>query len=46
MKPKYYNIRNLINKIPDAHYYIIIGERSNGKTYSIEEYPSINLTYA
>lgn len=34
MKPKYYNIENLINKYPDASYYIAMGIRSAGKTYS------------
>jgi len=38
MKPKYYDVKTLVNKIPDAHYYVIIGERSNGKTYSILNY--------
>ena len=37
-KIKYYNVRNLISAIPDAHYYMIIGERSNGKTYSTLDY--------
>ena len=35
---KYYNVKTLIAKIPDAHYYMVIGERTNGKTYSILEY--------
>lgn len=34
-KDKFYNVETLLNKIPDAHYYMVIGERSNGKTYSI-----------
>ena len=34
-KIKYYDIKSLITRIPDAHYYMVIGERSNGKTYSI-----------
>ena len=38
MKPKFYDIKTLISKIPDAHYYVVIGERSNGKTYSILNY--------
>ena len=37
-KTKFYDVKTLINKIPDAHYYMIIGERSNGKTYSILNY--------
>ena len=31
---KYYDIRDTINSYPNAHYYVIYGERSNGKTYS------------
>lgn len=31
---KYYDIKHLIKDYPDAYYYLIIGERSNGKTYS------------
>lgn len=34
MKKKYYDIINLVHSYPDARYYIAIGERSNGKTYS------------
>lgn len=37
-KPKYYNVESLLSRVPDAHYYMIIGERSNGKTYSILKY--------
>ena len=37
-KIKYYDVKSLISRIPDAHYYVIIGERSNGKTYSILNY--------
>lgn len=32
---RYYNVENLIKKVPDAYYYVIFGERSNGKTYSV-----------
>lgn len=35
---KYYNIRTLIKKYPKAKYYMVIGERSNGKTYSSLDY--------
>lgn len=35
MKPKFYDVKTIVTKIPDAHYYVVIGERSNGKTYSI-----------
>lgn len=31
---KYYDIENLLEKYPDAFYYVVFGERSNGKTYS------------
>ena len=37
-KPKYYSIKSFLARVPDAHYYMVIGERSNGKTYSILEY--------
>lgn len=37
-KIKYYDVETIVKKIPDAHYYVIIGERSNGKTYSILKY--------
>lgn len=37
-KIKYYDVKSLVSRIPDAHYYVIIGERSNGKTYSILNY--------
>lgn len=35
---KYYTIRTLIKKYPKAKYYMAIGERSNGKTYSSLDY--------
>lgn len=35
---RYYNIHKLLDDYPNAHYYMIIGERSNGKTYSALEY--------
>lgn len=38
MKEKYYSIRNLIKQVPDAYYYVVYGERSNGKTYSTLDY--------
>lgn len=37
-KIKYYNVRSLLSRVPDAHYYMIIGERTNGKTYSVLDY--------
>lgn len=36
MKPKYYSINNILSK--NAQYNLIIGERSNGKTYAVLEY--------
>ena len=35
---KYYSIKNLITAAPAAKYYLVYGERSNGKTYSVLEY--------
>lgn len=37
-KPKYYDISHLLKDYPDAYYYMAIGERSNGKTYSALDY--------
>lgn len=37
-KTKYYSLKRLLNQCPDCKYYIIYGERSNGKSYSILEY--------
>lgn len=34
----YYDIRNLFKSYPDAQYYVVFGERSNGKTYSALDY--------
>lgn len=34
LEPKYYDIRPLIKQYPDAFYYMVFGERSNGKTFS------------
>ncbi len=36
MSKKYYSLDNILKC--NAHYNLIIGERSNGKTYSVEEY--------
>lgn len=33
-KQEYYDIEKTIKKYPDCHYYIVFGERSNGKSYS------------
>lgn len=30
----FYDCRHLLKEYPDAYYYMVIGERSNGKTYS------------
>ena len=35
---KYYNVQSTIKLHPDAYYYVIIGERSNGKTHSTLDY--------
>jgi len=37
-KLKYYDIKSLLMRVPDAHYYMVIGERTNGKSYSILNY--------
>lgn len=37
-KPKYYDASHLLKDYPDAYYYMIFGERSNGKTYSALNY--------
>lgn len=34
----FYTIRPLIKAYPDAYYYVVYGERSNGKTYSSLDY--------
>lgn len=35
---KYYDLKPLIKKYPDCEYYMIYGEKSNGKTYAINAY--------
>lgn len=35
---EWYNIEDLINKYPSAVYYMVFGERKNGKTYSAKKY--------
>lgn len=37
-KPKFYDISHLLKDYPDCHYYLVFGERSNGKTYSALNY--------
>jgi len=39
---KYYDITKVIHKYPTAYYYVIYGERSNGKTYSALNYALTN----
>ena len=34
----YYSFKRTLSLYPDAKYYLIFGERSNGKSYSILEY--------
>ena len=35
---KYYNVYELLEEVPDADFYIIIGQRSNGKSTSVASY--------
>ena len=37
-RQKYYSCRYVLQQVPDAFYYVIFGERSNGKTYSVLDY--------
>lgn len=37
-KFNYYEVRHLFKDYPKAHYYLVYGERSNGKTYSALDY--------
>ena len=37
MKNKYWSRKPLLDKCPDALYYVVIGERSNGKSFQIQE---------
>lgn len=37
MKQLYYSLEKLLETAPDAIYYLLIGERSNGKTFSVLE---------
>lgn len=37
-KFKFYDIRDFIKAYPEAFYYVVFGERSNGKTYSSLDY--------
>ena len=40
----FFDVRNVIEKVPDAQIYMFIGERSNGKTYSALSYALDNFT--
>lgn len=35
-KGKYYTLKNIVQRAPKAKYYMIYGERSNGKTFSVK----------
>lgn len=35
---EFYDIRHLLKDYPNAYYYVVFGERSNGKTYSALDY--------
>lgn len=37
-KFKFYDIRRLLKDYPESYYYVVFGERSNGKTYSALDY--------
>lgn len=37
-KFKFYDIRKTLKDYPEAYYYVVFGERSNGKTYSALDY--------
>lgn len=37
-KFEFYDIRKVLKTYPDAYYYVVFGERSNGKTYSALSY--------
>lgn len=40
---EYFDIRSLFKQVPDAQYYMVYGERSNGKTYSALSYAIENF---
>lgn len=35
---KFYSLKAILDKAPDAKYYVIFGQRSNGKTFAVLEY--------
>lgn len=37
MKQNYYTLDRILREAPDAIYYVLIGERSNGKTFACLE---------
>lgn len=37
-KFEFYDVRKLLKDYPEAYYYVVFGERSNGKTYSSLDY--------
>lgn len=37
-KTEYYDVRDLMAEFPQCQYYVVFGERSNGKTYSSLDY--------
>ena len=50
-KFEFYDIRRVLKDYPKAYYYVIFGERSNGKTYSalryaLERYTKNNEQFA
>lgn len=36
--PKFYSLANIMKAAPEAKYYMVYGQRSNGKTFSVLEY--------
>lgn len=42
-KIEYFTVRKTMKEYPDAQYYLFIGERSNGKTYSALDYALDNF---
>ena len=40
---KFYDVRDTVRAYPYAHYYVVYGERSNGKTYSALSYALDNF---
>lgn len=38
MKQKYYSLKPLLKAAPDANYFLLLGERANGKSFQCKEY--------